>query len=318
MRVIITGGTGLIGTELAKNLRDTYEVVVLSRNPDKHTFPSGVQGVRWDATTADNWGHLADGAYAIVNLAGASVAGDGLLPTRWTPERKQLIANSRLNAGQAVTAAIAAATTKPHVLIQSSAVGYYGSRSDDVLTEESTVGNDFLAQVCFDWEASTASVETRGVRRVVIRTGVVLSRDGGALPSMVMPFKFFAGGPIGSGKQWLAWIHMIDEVAAIRYLIENESAMGVYNLTAPNPVTNKQIGRSIGQVLGRPALVPTPGFAMKLMFGEVAVVLLEGQRAIPSRLEAEGFTFQYPMVKPALINLLNPTKVATKQKVTTT
>jgi uncharacterized protein (TIGR01777 family) len=211
-----------------------------------------------------------------------------------------------MNAGQAVVEAIKAAEQKPAVLIQSSAVGYYGPREDDEpVTEADEAANDFLARICVDWEASTAEVESMGVRRVIIRTGVVLSTKGGALPRQMLPFQFFAGGPLGSGDQWYPWIHLADEVAAIRFLIENEDASGAYNLAAPTPVTNAEFSKALGKAMNRPSVVPAPAFAFKLAFGEASTVLLDGQRAVPARLQEAGFDFQFGMVDPALEDLLS-------------
>ncbi len=224
---------------------------------------------------------------------------------RWTPGRKRGIRGSRINAGRAVVEAIEDAETKPAVLIQSSAVGYYGPRGDDEpVTEESGKGRDFLSDVCVEWEESTKAVEKKGVRRAIIRTGVVLSAKGGALPRQMLPFKFYAGGPLGSGKQWFPWIHLADEVAAIRFLIENEDAKGVFNLAAPNPVTNAQFSKALGTAMGRPSALPAPGFAFKLAFGEASTILLEGQRAVPQRLQEAGFAFQFETVEKALKDLL--------------
>lgn len=301
MRVIITGGTGLIGKALCTALvNDQHSVIALSRNPDK--YRGSLRSVRleqWDGKTAAGWGALVDGADAIINLAGEGIA-DG----RWSKERKKSIRESRINAGLAVMDAINQATNKPKVLLQSSAVGYYGPHGDELVTEETAMGNDFLAKVCHDWEASTVSVTQMGVRRAVLRTGVVLSQQGGALPKMALPFKFFAGGPVGNGKQWLPWIHIEDEVRAIQFLLNQAEASGPFNLSAPNPVTNKEFGKTLGKVMGRPALAPAPAFAMKTIFGEMATVLLDGQRAVPNRLQALGFTFTYPTLEEALRNLL--------------
>ncbi len=307
MRVIITGGSGLIGTALAKNLAaDGHEVIALSRNPARHTFPKGVRGEKWDSKTAVGWGHLADGAEAIVNLAGAPIAGTGLLPSRWTEERKHRIRQSRIDAGTAVTEAIAAASHKPKVLIQSSGADYYGDvQSDQIITEAAPNGSGFLADVTVAWEASTAAVEAMGVRRVIIRSGIVLSLESGALPITVLPFKFFAGGPLGSGQQWWPWIHLEDEVRAIRFLIENETAVGPYNLCAPTPLKNKDFAKVIGRVMNRPAIMPVPAFALKLALGEIAAIVLDGRRAIPEKLQADGFTFNYPEAEAALKDLLN-------------
>lgn len=305
MRIIISGGTGLIGSKLVESLAaEQHEVLVLSRSPEKYTFPTGAKGVKWNGRTAAGWGHLVNETDAIINLAGESIAGTGFVPSRWTSERKQRIRDSRVQAGEAIVQAIEAATDRPSRLIQSSAVGYYGPCGDEILTEDAPAGSDFLAQVCVDWEQSTQAVESLGVNRAVIRTGVVLSLEGGALPITVLPFHLFAGGPLGSGRQWWPWIHIDDEIRAIRFLLENESANGLFNLSAPNPLTNKALGKVIGQVLGRPSLIPVPAFALKLVLGEVATIVLDGQRAIPQWLEAAGFTFRFPDAKSALTDLL--------------
>lgn len=309
MRVIVTGGTGLIGHHLAMSLGvDGHEVAILSRNPRQAgPMPESISFHEWDAKTADGWGHLAEGADAIVNLAGANIAGEGFLPSRWTDERKKVILQSRLDAGRAVIAAIQEASDKPKALIQASAVGYYGTHSmERDITEESSVGHDFLADTCQRWEASTAEAESMGVRRVVVRTGIVLDKDGGTLPRLSLPFKLFAGGAIGSGKQPMPWIHIVDQVNAIRFLIENEASKGAYNLTAPNPVTNRQLSTALGKALGRPSFMPTPAFAFRLAFGELSVLLTEGQKALPTRLQADGFTFTYPEIEMALAAIYQP------------
>jgi hypothetical protein len=302
MRIIITGGTGLIGRPLSQALAaDGHEVVVLTRDPAKvKGMPATVKLQTWDGKTAQGWGQLADGAEAIINLAGAGIA-DG----RWTAARKQTIRQSRVNAGKAVMEAITAAANKPKVLIQSSAVGYYGTETGDALvTETASPGSDFLSKVCFDWEVSTAAASRFGVRRPIIRTGVVLSNDGGAFPKLVMPFKFFVGGPVGSGKQWLPWIHIDDEVRAIQFLLANDQADGPFNLAAPTPVINAELGKLVGEALGRPAAIPAPGFAMQTIFGEMSTVLLDGQRAVPTKLQALGFTFKFETAQAAVRDLL--------------
>lgn len=305
MRIIITGGTGLIGRPLSKRLAEAgHEVIVLSRNPAKYTLPAGVRAEKWDAATAAGWGHLADGAGAIINLAGENISGSGFIPSRWTEERKQRIKQSRLKAGQAVTQAVSEAANKPGVVLQASGVDYYPD-GDALQTEEMPPGTHFLAEVVTDyWELPTAPVTEMGVRRVVMRTGIVLSMDGGALPITVLPFKFFAGGPLGSGDQWFSWIHIEDTVRAMQFLLENEDAHGPVNLVAPNPVTNKALAATIGQVLGRPSFVPAPSFALKLGLGEIATIVLEGRRVSSQKLQDLGFTFNYPDAKSALEDLL--------------
>jgi hypothetical protein len=306
LRVIITGGAGLIGRALSADLMNAgYEVVLLSRNPDRVMgLPPTVRAVRWDGQTATGWGELSDGAAAIVNLAGENLAGEGFFPSRWTAERKQRILQSRLLAGAAVVEAVRGAATKPGVVVQSSAVGYYGPLGDEIVTEAKAPGRDFGAHVCETWEPSTATVEAWGVRRAIIRTGVVLSRSGGALTRLALPFRFFAGGRIGGGRQWVSWIHIADEVAAIRFLVENPEASGAFNLTAPQPLRNADLARAIGRAMRRPSWLPLPGFAFRLAFGEVASVLLEGQRAIPQRLLDLGFRFRFAEAEPALRDLL--------------
>lgn len=302
MRIIITGGTGLLGRALSKALvADGQEVIVLSRQPEKRSgMPAGVELVNWDGETAAGWGHLADGAGAIVNLAG-----EGIADKRWSSERKQEIRQSRINAGKAVMAAIEAAGTKPGVLIQASAVGYYGTTTGKAMvTEEFSPGGDFLSKVCFDWEISTTAAPRLGVRRAVIRTGVVLSNDGGAFPKLVLPHKLFVGGPLGGGSQWVPWIHIDDEIRAIQFLLANEAASGPFNLAAPNPVTNKELGAQIGEALGRPSVLPAPALALKAVFGEMSLMLLKGQRAVPKKLLDLGFTFKFEHVQAAVRDLL--------------
>lgn len=300
MRVIVTGGSGLIGRSLSDSLaKDGHEVIVLSRKPESvKNLPRGARAEKWDGQSAQGWSKFAAGTDAIVNLAGATIS------ERWTEERKREIRQSRVNAGQAIVAAVKAVVKKPGVVVQSSAVGYYGPRDTEEIPEESSAGNDFLASVCKAWEASTAELDAVGVRRVIIRTGVVLDKNGGALPRMVMPIKMFIGGPLGSGKQYFPWIHLRDEVAAIRWLIDNPNAHGVYNLSAPQPLTNKEFTHTIGKVLGRPTFMPVPAFAMKTLFGEMSTLLLDGQREVPQRLLREGFKFQFNDADAALRDVL--------------
>ncbi len=301
MRVLITGGSGLIGRALSANLaRDGNEIIILSRQPERIVgLPMGVSARWWDSHTTEGWSSLVDGTDAIINLAGENISSG-----RWSDERKHAILKSRSSAGQAVVQAVRAAARKPRIVIQASGIGYYGPYGDEEITEETPPGHDFLAQLAANWESSTASLESLGVRRAIIRTGVVLSIEGGALPRMLLPFRFFAGGRLGSGRQWFPWIHIADEVGAIRFLIENETANGPFNLTAPVPLNNAEFSRLLGQQLRRPALMPIPAFALRLLFGEMATVLLDGQRAIPRRLVQLGFTFQFPEAELALRDLL--------------
>lgn len=301
MRVIITGGTGLIGRQLAIDLVGAgHEVIVLSRAAGRAAdLPEGVRVTQWDTRSAAGWGGLADGAGAIVNLAG-----ENLSSGRWTTARKEEILQSRLDAGRAVVEAIRAAQSKPLAVIQASAVGYYGPRGEEWLTEASAPGKDYLSNVTVQWEQSTAPVEEMGVRRAVIRSGVVLSPKGGALAPLLLVFRLFAGGPVGSGRQRFPWIHIGDEVAAIRFLIENANASGPFNLSAPNPPTNAEFSRALGRALGRPSWLPVPAFALRLLFGEMATVLLDGQRVTSQKLQQAGFRFRFTEAEPALRDLL--------------
>jgi hypothetical protein len=313
MRIIITGGTGFIGKHLAANLAgEGHDVIILTRSPHSaQARPVNVRMVGWDAKSAEGWGHLVDGAGAIVNLAGEGLRGETIpammFSERWTPDKKRRILQSRLDAGKAIIEAISAASKKPGVVIQSSAVGIYGPRQAETVTEQTNYGSDFLAEVCQKWEDATSPVEKLGVRRAIIRTGIVLSAEGGALPLQMLPFKLFAGGPVGSGKQYHAWIHQDDEIAAIRFLIENERASGAFNLTAPAPVTNAEFGRTLAKVISRPYYMPAPSFALKLAFGETSSVLLTGQKVMPVRLRELGFEFQFSQLEPALRHLLRST-----------
>ena len=296
MRVVITGGTGLIGRALTTELAGHgFEVAVVSRHG---TSVAGATTSRsWDGKSADGWGDLVDGAVAIGNLAGEPIAG------RWTPGKKDMIRSSRTDAGHAIILAIAKAKSKPKMLVQSSAVGFYGPRADEPLTEQAEAGDDFLSEVCVAWEASTEGAAELGVRRCVMRTGIVLSLDGGAFPRMLLPFRLFAGGPVGSGHQYLPWIHLDDVVAAYRFVIENDQCDGVFNLTAPNPLSNREASREIGRRLKRPAFIPAPGFALRMVLGEMSTLVLDGQRAIPARLEETGYQFQYQTLDAALVSL---------------
>jgi len=304
MHVLIAGGTGLIGRRLIDDLvARNHKISVLSRRPIKPAaLSSQVEFVPWDGATAAGWGRQLEQVDAVVNLAGAGIADE-----RWTDERKKTLLNSRLAPGHALVEAFGAATNRPKVLVQASAVGYYGPQADDApITEAHGPGRGFLADICARWEASTQPVEALGVRRVIIRTGVVLDAAGGALPKMVTPFKFLAGGPIGRGQQWFSWIHYVDEAAAITFLLETGAASGPVNLTAPNPLTNREFARELGRALHRPALAVTPVVALKALFGEMAAVLLEGQRALPARLQALGYQFKFATAGAALADLLRP------------
>lgn len=300
MNILITGGTGLIGRALsAIYLREGHRVIVLSRAPErvKDALP-GVVLHKWDGKTARGWEHLVEETDAVINLAGESLEAGS-----WTEARKQAIRDSRVNSGRAVVEAIRAAQNKPAVLIQASGVGYYGVRSTALLDETAANGDDFLSGVSRDWEAATAPVEALGVRRVIIRSGVVFSPRGGALARMLLPFKLFVGGPLGSGRQWLSWIHLEDELQAIRYLIDHPTAAGVFNLAA-DPVTNAQFAKIAGRIMRRPSFVPVPAFALRLVLGEMSSVVLEGQRVSSKKISDLGFQFKFWTLENALQDLI--------------
>jgi uncharacterized protein len=304
MRVIILGGSGLIGRALTEPLAaERNEVIVLSRDPARvRGLPPGARCERWDGRSAAGWGNLLDGGTAVVNLAGELV-GEG----RWTDERKRRIRDSRLHAGGAVTEAVRQAAGNgraPAVLLQASAVGYYGDAGDDEVTEDHPPGRDFLAEVSVAWEAATAEVEAHGVRRVLLRTGIVLHPDGGALPKMARPFRLGAGGALGSGRQWLPWIHWVDEIGAILFLLGSSTARGPFNLTAPQPVRNRDFAQALGRQLHRPSFFAAPAFALHLALGDMADALLHGQKAVPRRLLAAGYEFHHPALGEALRDLL--------------
>jgi uncharacterized protein (TIGR01777 family) len=302
MRVIITGATGFIGSALAKDLaHGGYEIVALSRNPGIKPESNQITYIIWDAKNPDNWTDYVEGAYAIINLAGENISAG-----RWTKKRRRTILQSRLNAGKAVVEALKRATRKPRLLVQASAIGYYGSRGDEILDESSSSGSGYLPEVAQKWELSTKEVESLGVRHVIMRTGIVLGKDGGALPRLIQPFRFFVGGPLGSGKQWFSWIHLEDEIKAIRFLMENENSSGVFNLTAPAPQMMKDFCKILGRVMRRPSWVRVPGFMLRLVLGEMAqALLLTGQRVEPKRLLEAGYQFLYPEAQAALKQILN-------------
>lgn len=302
MRVLISGGTGLVGRSLVQSLTENgHHCSVLTRDPDQPSvLPASVTMHRWDASSVEPLVAWVETADAIVHLSGEGI-GDG----RWSAIRKQRILESRVESTRALSAAVQQAEKPPAVFVQASAVGYYGPRGDEEVTEDSAPGDDFLAQVCRDWESASDEVEAAGVRRAVVRTGIVLAKDGGALPRMALPFKLFAGGPAGSGRQWMPWIHLADEVGALRFVLENANAKGPLNLAAPNPVTNRQFSTELGRALKRPSFMPAPAFALRLALGEMADLILTGQRAIPRRLLDLGYTFRFPHL-PAALNDLYP------------
>jgi uncharacterized protein (TIGR01777 family) len=299
MHIVISGGTGFLGQALAHALTfDAHTVTILSRRGGPHASPAAPRPVAWtpDGTATGPWTAVIDGAGAVVNLAGEPIAG-----ARWTPAQKQRILDSRVLATRSLAAAIGRAARPPAVFISGSAVGFYGPLQDQIATEETPPGSDFLANVCVRWEEEAMRVAGSHTRVACIRTGLVLEREGGALPKMLPPFWFGAGGPVGSGRQYWPWIHRQDWVDLVRFAIATPAVSGPLNATAPNPVTNAEFARALGRVLHRPAFMPAPGFALKLLLGEMAdALLLSGQRAVPAKAERLGFPFRFKTIEQSL------------------
>lgn len=301
MRIVIAGGTGFLGSPLAEvYAEDGHDVRVLTRTVppgearhESGTGKPGVTHVGWRPDGASGaWASVVDGADAVINLAGASIA-----ERRWTPQRKAELRDSRMVPTRSLATAIRAAAVPPRVFVSGSAVGYYGSTGSEPKTEDSPPGDDFLAHVCVDWEAEARRAGRDGTRLVLLRTGIALERSGGPLPQMVLPFRLFAGGRIGAGRQYLSWIHRIDWLEMVRWIVDTPGIEGPVNATAPHPVTNREFARALGRALRRPSIMPAPAFALKLLFGELAgALLLGGQRVLPAKAQALGFHFRYPEI----------------------
>lgn len=305
MKVLITGSTGFVGTALCQDLqRDGHTVCRLVRPATavEKTRDAGGFDVNWNPATGE-LGGAAVGADAVVNLAGASIA-DG----RWTAERKKLLLASRVDSTHALVQALSKMAARPRVLVSASGIGYYGSCGDQVLTEDSPQGRDFLSHLGQEWEAEAAKAEAIGIRVVRARFGVILANHGGALPRMVRPFFWGAGGKIGSGEQWMSWVTLQDVVAILRLALENGAVRGPLNVVSPQPVRNAEFTRVLAKTLDRPALFPAPAFALRLLLGEMAdELLLFSQRAMPARLQKLGYHFLHPDLPGALAAIWNTT-----------
>jgi hypothetical protein len=293
--IVIAGGTGFLGRPLANALGP--DLVILTRQAERPTTTPQTRLLRWTPDgTAGPWASAINGADAVINLAGEPIAG-----ARWTEAQKRRILDSRVLATRSLVEAIAHAASPPPVFVSGSAVGYYGPLGDEIVGEERAAGTDFLAGVCVQWEAEAMRAASSRTRVVCIRTGLVLERDGGALPKMLPPFWFGAGGRVGSGRQYWPWIHRQDWIDLVRFAIRTEEVVGPLNVTAPDPVTNADFARTLGRTIGRPSLMPTPGFALKLLLGEMAeALLLSGQRAVPARAERLGYRFAFTDLAGAL------------------
>ncbi len=299
MNVTITGATGLIGQRLVAALKARGDqVTVLSRNADKAKAALGVDAVSWDALAGPAPVEALSGRDAVIHLAGEPVA------QRWNAERKQAIRQSRETGTRNLVAGIAAADPRPTALISSSAVGLYGKHGDEIVDESTPAGSDFLADVCVRWEQEADAAAALGLRVVLIRTGVVLDKTGGALKTMLPPFKAGVGGPVAGGKQYMPWIHLEDIVGLYLAALDDPAWSGAYNGSAPEPVTNKAFSKALGKALHRPSFSPVPAIAIKALYGEMSEIVTEGQRAVPKRALAQGYAFKHPDLDEALASAL--------------
>ena len=296
MNIMIAGGSGFLGKSLTKSfLADGHKVYVLTRGA---SVPTGAQAVKWDANTTNGWGHLVNEMDVVIHLAGRSLAS-----WPWTAATKRDFHDSRIFPGLALGQAILEADHRPGIFIQQSGINHYGLRGD-IADESTSPGDDFLAQVTVQWEDATKSVEELGVRRVVIRSAVVLGKGEGLLPLMALPVKLFVGGPLGGGKFAMPWIHIDDWVGALRYLIANGNARGAYNLIAPTPTSNADFYRALAGVLHRPYWFPMPAFLLRTFLGEMSVLVVEGRFVLPKRLTESGYKFQFEAAREALADLI--------------
>lgn len=300
MKYVVAGGSGFLGRPLTRELMAKgHDVVVLTRGAAKSA--EGIRQVTWPGApgTSDSaWEREIDGADGVINLAGAGIA-----DKRWSAVRKEELRQSRTDSTRALVGAIRAATTRPAVFLSGSAIGFYGPQPEDgpALDETAPPGSDFLSTLAVEWESEAQAAAALGCRVVILRTGVALAKDGGALEKLIPPFKLFGGGPLGSGRQVLSWIHRTDWIELVVWLLRREDAVGVYNATAPQPVTNAEFSKALGEALGRPSWLPVPGFALKAIVGEMAgPALLAGQRVIPKHALDQGFTFQYQDIRSAM------------------
>lgn len=301
LNIVVAGGTGFIGGELVSVLNQNgHKVTLLSRRIDPKRNQSGLKQVEWDGKNLGPWAKSFEGADAVINLCGEPIAGK-----RWSEEQKKLILSSRLDSTQIIYEAIAKSARKPEVLINASGAGYYGNRPDEMLTESAPPGKGFLAHTCVTWELAAKRAESLGVRVALLRIGMVLEKNGGALQKLLPPFYFYLGGPLGNGKQGMPWIHRDDVVGIILHLLEHRGISGPVNTAAPEILTNEQFSQILGGILKRPAKLHVPAPALKFMLGEMAQeLLLSGQKQVPAKLLSSGYRFKYPELESALRTIL--------------
>lgn len=302
MYIVVTGGTGFIGRPLCASLcQEGHQVTLLTRRKQEaqRLFGSAVTAVEWNGKNAGAWENCLEGADAVINLAGAPIA-----DARWTDARKRLLTESRVLTTRLLVETMSRRSSKPRILISASGIGYYGASDDRVLDEGAARGQGFLADLCLQWEAEALRAAGFGMRVVTLRTGMVLEQDGGALSKMLLPFRFFAGGPIMPGTQWVSWIHRRDHIGLIQWLLATPTVSGPVNAVAPEAVTMNRFCELLGRVLRRPSWLPVPGFALQMALGELGTLMTTGQRVNPAKALSEGYVFHYPTLEPALRAIL--------------
>ncbi len=302
MKIVITGGTGFIGRALCTTLlQGGHRVTVLTRQRGQvdHRPEFPIQAVEWNARDSGPWEQVLEGADAVINLAGAPIA-----DVRWTDKRKQLLTDSRVLTTRLLVRALSRSSSKPVTFISASGIGYYGASDDRRLDEGAMRGQGFLADLCLAWEAEALRAAEVGTRVIILRTGMVLEQDGGALPKMLLPFGLFAGGPIMPGSQWVSWVHRLDHIGLVQWALTTETVSGPINAVAPEPVTMKTFCEVLGRVLHRPSWLPVPRFALNILLGELGTLMTTGQRVIPAKAMAGGYRFQYPTLEQALRDVL--------------
>lgn len=313
MRVLVTGGTGLVGGRLLPRLLERGDQVLVVTRSEQPALPAGCTSVAGDVSSPGPWLDRIAECDAIVHLAGENV-----FARRWRSRFKQRIRDSRVNSSRLIAETLAkqprCADRSPKILVNASAVGFYGFHDREELDEESPPGSDFLADVCIEWEKAAQPANDAGVRVCHLRIGMVLDDRGGGLPKLVRPFKWFLGGPVGSGEQWISWIHVADLVGLILFALDRSDASGPINATAPEPITNWGFCKMLGTVLRRPCWLPVPAVAVRLLLGQVAAVVTKGQRAVPRRALSLGYSYQYPDLEPALRHLLKRPAEAKSQE----